>query len=60
MNSTARYIGNKEPIGNGSDTVVWYRQSYHHLARSDDKVRLGTVWSSFQLVPRDWHSQNQF
>lgn len=60
MNSTARYVGNKEQIGNGSDTVVWYRQSYHHLARSDDNVRLGTVWSSFQLVPRDWHSQNQF
>lgn len=58
-NSVARYVANKEVI-EGLDSVVWYRQSYHHLARSDDGLRLGTIWSSFQLVPRDWHSQNQF
>lgn len=59
IDSLARYIGNKELI-NGADSVVWYRQSYHHLTRSDDNLRLSTLWSSFQLVPRDWHSQNQF
>ncbi|SKA83950.1 Copper amine oxidase, enzyme domain [Thiothrix eikelboomii] len=54
-----RYISNKESI-DGADSVVWYKQTYHHIVRSDDALRLGTVWSSFQLVPRDWHSQNQF
>lgn len=59
INSTARFIANKESIAD-ADSVVWYRQSYHHLARSDDGLRLATVWNSFQLIPRDWHSQNQF
>lgn len=57
--NTAKYVANKESLS-GSDSVIWYRQSYHHLARSDDNVKLGTIWNSFQLVPRDWHSQNQF
>lgn len=59
INNAARYIANRESLAN-ADSVVWYRQSYHHIVRSDDGLRLGTVWSSFQLVPRDWHSQNQF
>lgn len=59
INNAARYIANRESI-ESADSVVWYRQSYHHIARSDDNFRLGTVWSSFQLVPRGWHSQNQF
>ncbi|HPY40285.1 MAG TPA: hypothetical protein PLM98_07195, partial [Thiolinea sp.] len=57
--NVARFSSNKEVI-NGADSVVWYRQSTHHIVRSDDNLRLGTIWSSFQLVPRDWHSQNQF
>lgn len=59
INNAARYIANRESLAN-TDSVVWYRQSYHHIVRNDDGLRLGTVWSSFQLVPRDWHSQNQF
>lgn len=58
-NSLAQYVSNTEIIGS-ADSVIWYRQTYHHLARSDDNGKLGTIWSSFQLVPRDWHSQNQF
>lgn len=58
-NNLAKYVSNKETI-QGADSVIWYRQTYHHLARSDDNRKLGTIWSSFQLVPRDWHSQNQF
>lgn len=58
-NHLVRYISNKEMI-DGADSVVWYKQTYHHSVRSDDTLRLGTVWNSFQLVPRDWHSQNQF
>lgn len=57
--SVTRYVANKEII-DSADSVVWYRQSYHHIARSDDNSKLGTIWSSFQLVPRDWHSQNPF
>lgn len=45
---------------NQQDIVVWYKQSYHHLPRSEDSNRIGTVWSSFQLLPRDWHSTNPF
>lgn len=59
INNAVRYIANRENI-ESADSVIWYRQSYHHLARSDDNLRLGTVWSSFQLVPRGWHSQNPF
>lgn len=57
--SVARFVANKEII-DSADSVVWYRQTYHHIARSDDNSKLGTIWNSFQLVPRDWHSQNQF
>lgn len=56
---TVRYISDKAMI-DGADSVVWYKQTYHHIVRSDDALRLGTIWNSFQLVPRDWHSQNQF
>lgn len=45
---------------NQQDVVVWYKQSYHHLPRSEDSNRIGMVWSSFQLLPRDWHAQNPF
>lgn len=58
-NNLAKYVSNKELIGS-ADSVIWYRQTYHYVARNDDNGKLGTIWSSFQLVPRDWHSQNQF
>lgn len=56
---TVRYISDKAII-DGADSVVWYKQTYHHIVRSDDALKLGTIWNSFQLVPRDWHNQNQF
>ncbi len=52
-------FANAESI-NQQDVVVWYKQSYHHLPRSEDSNRISTVWSSFQLLPRDWHSTNPF
>lgn len=45
---------------NQQDIVLWYKQSYHHLPRSEDSNRIATVWSSFQLLPRDWHATNPF
>ena len=48
---------NNESI-NSQDVVVWYKQSYHHLPRSEDSNRIATQWSSFQLLPRDWHARN--
>lgn len=64
-NPTSGCTGNVSQFVNGEnlnqqDVVVWYKQSYHHLPRSEDSNRIGTVWSSFQLLPRDWHSQNPF
>jgi primary-amine oxidase len=50
---------NNESI-NSQDVVVWYKQSYHHLPRSEDSNRIATQWSSFQLLPRDWHARNPF
>ena len=50
---------NNEAI-NSQDVVVWYKQSYHHLPRSEDSNRIATQWSSFQLLPRDWHARNPF
>ncbi len=41
-----------------SDIVVWYRQSYHHLARDEDYSRIGVRWSGYELLPRDWLPSN--
>ncbi|WP_028488698.1 hypothetical protein [Thiothrix lacustris] len=64
-NPTSNCGGNTSQFTNGEninqqDVVVWYKQSYHHLPRSEDSNRISTVWSSFQLLPRDWHSTNPF
>ncbi len=54
-----RYVETPESL-NGADVIIWYKQSYHHLLRSDDNIRVGMVWNTFQLLPRDWHNQNPF
>ncbi len=64
-NSTTDCGANVSQFANGEsldqqDVVMWYKQSYHHLPRSEDSNRIGTVWSSFQLLPRDWHATNPF
>jgi primary-amine oxidase len=56
--NTSQFV-NSESL-NQQDVVAWYKQSYHHLPRSEDSNRISTVWSSFQLLPRDWHKQNPF
>lgn len=45
---------------NQADVVVWYKQSQHVLPRGEDSNLIGTRWSIFQLVPRDWNAQNMF
>lgn len=55
--NTLQYTENKENIEK-ADLVVWYKQGYHYLPRSDDSDYLSTDWISFQLVPRDWTAQN--
>lgn len=45
---------------NRQDVVLWYKQNTHYLPRSEDSNRMGTRWSSFKLLPRDWNAQNPF
>lgn len=47
----------QEPLER-TDLVLWYKQNYHYLPRSDDSDYLSTDWVSFQLVPRDWTTGN--
>lgn len=55
--SVLQYTQNKEAI-NQADLVVWYKQAYHYMPRSDDSDYLSTDWVSFQLMPRDWTANN--
>jgi primary-amine oxidase len=43
---------------NSADVVAWNRLSYHHLPRDEDDNLIGTQWSQFKLLPRDWHTRN--
>lgn len=43
---------------NSADVVTWYRMSYHHLPRDEDKGRIPLRWNGFELLPRDWSSRN--
>lgn len=52
-----QYTQNKESIYK-ADVVVWYKQGYHYLPRSDDSDYLSTDWVGFQLMPRDWTANN--
>ncbi|MFZ1568889.1 MAG: hypothetical protein WAT29_08735 [Thiolinea sp.] len=52
-----QYLQNKEPIEK-ADLVVWYKQNYHYLPRSDDSDYISTEWVGFQLMPRDWTANN--
>jgi primary-amine oxidase len=40
------------------DLVTWYRASYHHLPRDEDLNPIPVRWTGFQLLPRDWVSEN--
>lgn len=57
--NAVRFTQSPESIDH-ADIVVWYKQSYHHLPRSEDTHKINTVWNKFQLLPRDWHPQNPF
>ncbi len=43
---------------NEKDLVTWYRASYHHLPRDEDLNSVPVRWTGFQLLPRDWVSEN--
>ncbi len=57
--SSVNQFTDNEPL-NQVDVVVWYKQTQHFLPRGEDSNLIGTRWSSFQLVPRDWNAQNMF
>ncbi len=42
----------------GSDVVIWYGHSFHHLPRDEDEAHLHTHWNSFVIQPRDWTATN--
>ena len=58
-NNLADFIDDSQNLVQ-QDIVVWYRQSNHFLPRAEDSNRIGTRWSSFKLVPRDWLAQNPY
>ncbi|MCB1638428.1 MAG: hypothetical protein KDI15_06245 [Thiothrix sp.] len=53
------FINNNQNL-NQEDVVVWYKINNHILPRSEDSNRMAVRWSSFKLLPRDWHTQNPF
>jgi primary-amine oxidase len=58
-NTVADFIDNSQSIAQ-ADVVAWYKLTNHYLPRSEDSNRIATRWSSFQLFPRDWNSQNPY
>lgn len=56
--NTAQFVSGQNI--NRQDVVLWYKQNNHYLPRSEDSNRMGTRWSSFKLLPRDWNAQNPF
>jgi primary-amine oxidase len=42
----------------GTDGVVWYGHSFHHLPQDEDETYMHTHWSSFVMRPRDWTATN--
>ncbi|MCB1622755.1 MAG: hypothetical protein KDI44_18700 [Thiothrix sp.] len=57
--SVTTFINNNQNL-NQEDVVVWYKINNHILPRSEDSNRMAVRWSSFKLLPRDWHTQNPF
>ena len=43
---------------NAADVVAWNRLSYRYLPRDEDDDLIGTQWSQFKLLPRDWQTRN--
>ena len=37
----------------GSDIVVWYGISFHHIPRDEDQTPMPIHWQGFRLAPRD-------
>jgi len=38
----------------GSDIVIWYGISRHHLPRDEDEPFRSLQWDEFRIYPRDW------
>lgn len=43
----------------GTDVVLWYGTSFHHLPRSEDEEFMPIHWEGFHIVPQDWTAQNE-
>jgi primary-amine oxidase len=53
--------GNVSSFVNGesvSDVVIWFGATFHHVPRDEDQLYMPAHWSGFDIVPRDWTSQN--
>ena len=48
---------NSESI-NGADVVLWYRQSFYRLPRTEDYRSVKVHWDGFIIVPRDLSATN--
>ncbi len=42
----------------GTDLVVWYGITFHHLPREEDEVYMDVHWDGFTIIPRDWTAHN--
>jgi Copper amine oxidase, enzyme domain/Putative Ig domain len=42
----------------GQDVVVWYSLSFHHLPTDEDEPNMHAHWDGFEIVPRDWSTEN--
>ena len=42
----------------GTDVVVWYGITFHHLPRDEDETHMDAHWDGFTIVPRDWSASN--
>ncbi|MGB1251616.1 MAG: hypothetical protein ACPG8W_13445 [Candidatus Promineifilaceae bacterium] len=40
------------------DSVIWVGLSFHHIPRDEDEPNMHAHWNSFEIVPRDWTSDN--
>ena len=42
----------------GQDIVAWVGVSFYHMPRSEDAPYMDTHVSRYEIVPRDWHTNN--
>ncbi|WP_084708087.1 Ig-like domain-containing protein [Leucothrix mucor] len=50
-------FANNETLS-GQDLVAWVGISFYHMPRSEDYPRMDAHTNKFEIIPRDWHTQN--